>query len=82
MLVAVVVGLDVGVLSLLHEPALGAVLHPALDGLDLRADAVGRRAVERLLGRVRGPGDATPTRLVVEPVLIPGLSIGEAGVAP
>ena len=36
-----------------------------------------RRAVERLLGRIRRPGDSVPTRVLVDPVLLPGDSVGE-----
>jgi LacI family transcriptional regulator len=71
------VGPGVGVLSLLREPAAGAGLDPVLATLDLQPEAVGRRAVERLLGRIRRPADATSTRLMVEPVLLPGGSVGE-----
>lgn len=71
------VGPDVSVLSLLREPAAGVGLHPALVSVDLQPEAVGRRAVERLLGRIRRPADSVPTRVLVDPVLLPGDSVGE-----
>jgi DNA-binding LacI/PurR family transcriptional regulator len=71
------VGTDVGVLSLLREPAGGAGLQPALATVDLQPEAVGRRAVERLLGRIRHPADPLSTRVVVDPVLLVGDSVGQ-----
>jgi LacI family transcriptional regulator len=50
-------------------------LAPALTTIDIRAEVIGRRAVERLLWRIAHRDDAVPARVVVEPVLVEGASV-------
>ena len=69
------VGRDLSVLSFNHERPLVMSLNPALTTIDIRAETIGRRAVERLLWRIEHPEDAVPTRIVVEPVLVEGGSV-------
>lgn len=63
------VGKDVGIVSCNDERSLIMGLHPSLTTIDVRADAVGRNAVARLLWRVSHPGDAPPARILIEPTL-------------
>jgi DNA-binding LacI/PurR family transcriptional regulator len=69
------VGRDVSVLSFNHERPLVMGLAPALTTIDIRAETIGRRAVERLLWRIEHPEDVIPTKIVVEPVLVEGASV-------
>jgi LacI family transcriptional regulator len=68
-------GKDLSVLSFNHERPLVFGLSPALTTIDIRAETIGRRAVERLLWRIEHPEDVVPTRIVVEPVLVEGASV-------
>jgi DNA-binding LacI/PurR family transcriptional regulator len=70
------VGREVSVLSCNHEKPLVAGLTPPLTTIDIRAETIGRRAVERLLWRIEHPEDAIPTKILVEPVLVEGGSVG------
>ena len=69
------VGKDLSVLSFNHERPLVLGLNPALTTIDIRAETIGRRAVERLLWRIEHPEDEVATRIVVEPVLVEGASV-------
>jgi LacI family transcriptional regulator len=69
------VGRDLSVLSFNHERPLVMGLAPALTTIDIRAEVIGRRAVERLLWRIAHRDDAVPARVVVEPVLVEGASV-------
>ena len=69
------VGKDLSVLSFNHERPLVMGLIPALTTIDIRAETIGRRAVERLLWRIEHPEDVVPTKIVVEPVLVEGASV-------
>jgi LacI family transcriptional regulator len=69
------VGKDLSVLSFNHERPLVLGLNPALTTIDIRAETIGRRAVERLLWRIDHPEDLVPTKIVVEPVLVEGASV-------
>jgi LacI family transcriptional regulator len=69
------VGRDVSVLSFNHEKPLVAGLTPALTTIDIRAETIGRRAVERLLWRIDHPDDLVPTKILVAPVLVEGGSV-------
>lgn len=69
------VGKDLSVLSFNHEKPLVGGLTPALTTIDIRAETIGRRAVERLLWRIDHPEDVIPTKIVVEPVLVEGGSV-------
>jgi DNA-binding LacI/PurR family transcriptional regulator len=69
------VGRDLSLLSFNHEKPLVIGLTPPLTTIDIRAETIGRRAVERLLWRIEHPEDTIPTKIVVEPVLIEGGSV-------
>ncbi|MCB1103717.1 MAG: LacI family DNA-binding transcriptional regulator [Opitutaceae bacterium] len=69
------VGTDVSVLSFNHEKPLVMGLSPALTTIDIRAEAIGRRAVQQLLWRIRNKGEDIPTKILVEPRLIEGASV-------
>ena len=69
------VGKDLSVLSFNHERPLVMGLTPALTTIDIRAETIGRRAVERLLWRIEHPEDDVATKIVVEPVLVEGASV-------
>jgi len=71
------VGRDLSVLSFNHEKTLVAGLNPPLTTIDIRAETIGRRAVERLLWRIDHPEDTVPTKVVVEPVLVEGRSVAD-----
>jgi DNA-binding LacI/PurR family transcriptional regulator len=71
------VGKDISVLSFNHEKPLVLGLTPTLTTIDIRAETIGRRAVERLLWRIDHPDDVVPTKIVVEPVLVEGGSVAE-----
>jgi DNA-binding LacI/PurR family transcriptional regulator len=71
------VGKDLSVLSFNHEKPLVVGLNPPLTTIDIRAEAIGRRAVERLLWRIDHPEDTVPTKVVVEPVLVVGRSVAD-----
>jgi LacI family transcriptional regulator len=68
---------DLSVLSFNHERPLVMGLSPALTTIDIRAETIGRRAVERLLWRIEHPEDLVPTKIVVEPVLVEGASVAQ-----
>ncbi len=50
-------------------------LTPALSTIDIRAETIGRRSVERLLWRIEHSEDVVPTNIVIEPVLVEGASV-------
>jgi DNA-binding LacI/PurR family transcriptional regulator len=64
------VGADVSVLSFNHEKPLVMGLNPGLTTIDVRAEAIGRRAVRQLFWRIQNPNDNIPTKVLVEPRLI------------
>jgi DNA-binding LacI/PurR family transcriptional regulator len=68
-------GNELSVLSFNHERPLVGGLSPTLTTIDIRAEAIGRRAVERLLWRIEHPEDVIATKIVVEPVLVEGGSV-------
>ncbi len=74
------VGEDVSILSFNHEKPLVLGLNPPLTTIDIRAEAIGRRAVQQLLWRIANKTDSIPTKILVEPCLIEGGSV--AVVAP
>jgi LacI family transcriptional regulator len=69
------VGTDLSVLSFNHEKPLVMGLNPPLTTLDVRAEAIGRRAVQQLFWRIRNKADAIPTKILVEPTLVEGGSV-------
>jgi LacI family transcriptional regulator len=69
------VGADLSVLSFNHEKPLVMGLNPPLTTLDIRAEAIGRRAVQQLCWRIRNPQDVAPTNIWVEPFLVEGGSV-------
>lgn len=69
------VGRDVSVLSFNHEKPLVMGLNPTLTTIDIRAEAIGRRAVQQLFWRIRNKADTFPTKILVEPRLVDGESV-------
>jgi DNA-binding LacI/PurR family transcriptional regulator len=69
------VGVDVSVLSFNHEKPLVMGLSPTLTTIDIRAEAIGRRAVQQLFWRIRNKADTFPTKILVEPRLVDGESV-------
>jgi len=69
------VGEDLSVLSFNHEKPLVMGLNPPLTTIDVRAEAIGRRAVQQLCWRIRNQSDAVPTKILVEPFLVEGGSV-------
>jgi len=69
------VGADLSILSFNHEKPLVLGLTPALTTLDIRAEAIGRRAVHQLFWRIRYPAENIPTNLFIEPTLVEGDSV-------
>jgi DNA-binding LacI/PurR family transcriptional regulator len=64
------VGRDVGLVSCNNEQSLVMGLTPALTTIDVRADAIGRTAVARLLWRASHPREEASVRILIEPVLV------------
>jgi LacI family transcriptional regulator len=75
------VGRDISILSLIHERTIAIGLTPPLTSLDIRAEAIGRRAVEQLLWRLRNQSDAVATKIFVEPRLVEGGSVAQVETA-
>jgi DNA-binding LacI/PurR family transcriptional regulator len=69
------VGADLSVLSFNHEKPLVMGLNPSLTTLDVQAEAIGRRAVQQLLWRMRQANESVTTKILVEPVLVEGASV-------
>ncbi len=69
------VGEDLSILSFNHEKPLVMGLNPRLTTLDVRAEAIGRRAVQQLFWRIRNKADGIPTKILVEPALVEGGSV-------
>jgi len=70
-------GRDITVVSCNNEHSVLAALWPRPATIDLGFEDIGRRAVSRLLARIRHP-DARPERVLVAPQLVPP---GQNGVA-
>jgi LacI family transcriptional regulator len=68
-------GRDLSVLSFNHEKPLVMGLNPPLTTIDIRAEAIGRRAVEQLTWRIRHKDENIPTKILVEPCLIEAASV-------
>jgi len=75
------VGRDVSVLSFNHEKPLVMGLNPTLTTIDIRAEAIGRRAVQQLLCRIRNKVESIPTKILVEPSLVEGESVAKVNSA-
>lgn len=69
------VGTDLSILSFNHEKPIVMGLNPALTTLDIRAEAIGRRAVQQLFWRIRNASENIPTKILVEPRLVEGGSV-------
>lgn len=69
------VGRELSVLSFNHEEPLVMGLNPPLTTIDVRAEAIGRRAVQQLFWRIRDKADAIPSKILVEPFLVEGASV-------
>jgi DNA-binding LacI/PurR family transcriptional regulator len=67
---------DVSIVSCNNERPLLMNLHPTVTTVDVRAEFVGRMAVEQLLWRIEHPDETPSVQLLVEPVLIKGDSVG------
>ncbi len=71
------VGRDVGLVSCNNERSLVMGLNPPLTTIDVRADAIGRNAVARLLWRVAHGTEDPPAKILVQPVLAERESVPE-----
>ncbi|MCB1123127.1 MAG: substrate-binding domain-containing protein, partial [Verrucomicrobiae bacterium] len=69
------VGKDVSVLSFNHEKPLVIGLNPSLTTIDIRAESMGKRAVDQLRWRMDHLDDDTPTKVLIAPRLIEGTSV-------
>ncbi len=67
-------GADLAVVSCNHEPPILAGLFPSLSTVDIRAEQIGRRAVDQLAVRIANPG-APPVDIGLEPALVEGASV-------
>ena len=56
-------------------PGMSGLVRPLAAGLDIRAEAIGRRAVEQLIWRVRNKADTFATKILIEPQLVVGGSV-------
>lgn len=74
------VGRDISLISCTHEKSLVSGLDPMLTTLDIRAEAIGRRAVEQLIWRVRNKADSFATKILIEPRFIEGGSVATVNV--
>ena len=68
---------DLSILSFNHEKPLVMGLSPALTTIDVRAEAIGRRAVDQIRWRLDHPTDDIPTRILIEPRLVEGASVAD-----
>ena len=68
-------GRDVSVVSCNNEHSLLANLHPSLTTIDVHAEAIGRRAVDQLLWRIRHPEETLACQVLVEPTLVERKSV-------
>lgn len=71
------VGRDLSLISINHERPLVVGLNPSLTTIDIRAQSIGRRAVEQLRWRMadRSGADTAPARVLIEPRLVEGGSV-------
>ena len=74
-LAGIKVGKDVSIVSFNHEKPLVMGLNPILTTIDIRAELIGRSAVQQLFWRIRSKSGDVPTKLLVEPCLIEGDSV-------
>ncbi len=70
----VAIGTDISVISVNHERALLAGLHPRLTTIEIHAEAIGRRTAELLLWRIAHPDDVE-NNVQLSPTLVPGESV-------
>jgi DNA-binding LacI/PurR family transcriptional regulator len=69
------VGRDISLLSFNHERPLVMGLDPALTTIDIRAESIGRRAVDQLLWRIRNKTESASAKILIEPRLVEGGSV-------
>lgn len=69
------VGVDVSVLSFNHEKPLVLGLEPSLTTIDIRAEAIGKRAVDQLRWRMDHFNDELSNKILVAPRLVEGGSV-------
>lgn len=68
------VGRDISVISCNNEETVRSALHPDLMSIDIRAQEIGRRAVDQVAWRIEHP-EERPVEIGVEPVLVEGNSV-------
>lgn len=68
-------GRDVSVISCNNEASLVDTLHPGLTSIDVHAEAVGQRAVEQLMWRIRHKGEERDVQILLEPSLMERASV-------
>lgn len=69
------VGKDISVLSFNHEKPLVMGLEPSLTTIDIRAEAIGQRAMDQLRWRMDHVDDNIPTKVLIAPRLVEGGSV-------
>jgi len=69
------VGQDISVISCNNEKSMTANLSPQLTSIDVRAEAIGNRAVYQLLWRLSHPNEEHNIQILVEPALDVGDSV-------
>lgn len=74
------VGQDISVLSFNHEKPLVMNLDPSLTTIDIRAEAMGKRAMDQLRWRMDHPDDKTANRVLIAPRLIEGTSVANLSI--
>lgn len=75
-------GRDIALVSCNHERALVAGLWPTLATVDVRPQRIGRLAVEQLARLITGEFVEAEVQIGVEPVFVPGGSIGRCRAKP
>jgi DNA-binding LacI/PurR family transcriptional regulator len=68
-------GRDVSVVSCNNEASLVDTLHPGLTSIDVHAEAVGQRAVEQLMWRIRHKNEERDVQILLEPSLVTRSSV-------
>ncbi|OAM90964.1 hypothetical protein AW736_05555 [Termitidicoccus mucosus] len=70
-------GRDVGIISCNNEQSIIAGLSPALTTIDVRAAAIGERAVHQLFWRIAHPEDRSSSQVMIQPGLVERDSVPE-----
>jgi LacI family transcriptional regulator len=69
------VGVDISLISCNNEKSMTGSLDPALTSIDVRAEAIGQRAVDQLLWRIAHPNEEHDIQVLIEPTLDAGESV-------